>query len=276
MSKKSGYIWLVSLILFVFIIDTYYQIQESVTPVWQSEWFLLRIGALAVILIIVFLFYSMTLSRKKRTEFDEFKKKMIEIQENEWRIIAGELHDSIGQNLSAINIFLQQNIKSESINNEKLKQASDLVVETIDEIRRISQKLYPKQIERLGLTVSIQAMIQKLESASGIIFSSSIDDINNVLSRENEVQFFRIIQEILNNTLKHSKAKQVDININRSTMFIITEIVDDGIGFEVSDNSRLGFGLINIEERIYMIKGLYEFSSVPGKGTKFKFTVPIK
>lgn len=183
---------------------------------------------------------------------------MIEEQESQWKVIAGGLHDSIGQNLSAINIFLQQEIKSSETPPARITQASSLVMETVDEVRRISQRLYPKQIERLGLTVSLEAMIERIASASGIKFINNIENIDGALSRENEVQYFRIIQEILNNTLKHSGAKTVTLTVKRSVMFIITEFSDDGRGFAISDPTRLGFGLVNIEERLNVIKAAYD------------------
>ena len=276
MVKKSGYIWIIVLVLLVLIIDIYYQIQDSVIPVWQTEWFIWRVFALIVILLGLILYFYLASTKKRKNEFEKFKKKIIDNQENEWRIIAGELHDSIGQNLSAVNIYLQQNIKSSDENADNLKNASDLIMETIEEVRRISQKLYPKQIERLGLTVSTQAMINKIESVSQIKFLTSIDNIDNILSRENEVQYFRIIQEIINNIIKHSGAKNVVINIKKSIMFIVTEIEDDGIGFEITNTTKLGLGLINIEERIQMIRGTYEFKSEQGSGTKFKITIPTK
>jgi signal transduction histidine kinase len=85
-----------------------------------------------------------------------------------------------------------------------------------------------------------------------------------------------VVQELLNNILKHSGAKNVRLDVKRSVMFIVTEIEDDGVGFEITSYKNLGFGLINIEERLNMIKAVYEFSSQPGKGTKFKITVPIR
>src|SRR4030095_900838 len=276
MSKKSGYIWIVFLILLVLVVDAYYQVQSSVVPVWQAEWFLWRVLALIIVMAGIILYYYLEAKKKRKKDLEEFKSSVIEAQENEWRMVAGELHDGIGQNLSAINIFLQQNIKSGSADTDNLRQASELVVETIDEVRRISQKLYPKQIERLGLTISLVAMSERLSAATGIRFITNIDNLDNTLSKENEVQYFRIIQEILNNTIKHSKANVVKIDIKRSVMFIVTEIEDNGIGFEVTPSSRLGFGLINIEERIRMIKGVYEFKSEHEKGTKFKITIPIK
>jgi two-component system, sensor histidine kinase LadS len=274
MGKKSGYIWVISMMLVVLVVDAYYQIESSPVPIWQTEWFLWRM--LAILLILIGIGFYNYLKAKDRTkkELDEFKAKMVEEQENQWKVIAGELHDSIGQNLSAINIFLQQSIRTGD--SEKLENASALVVETVDEVRRISQRLYPKQIERLGLTISLEALTERISAAAGIRFNTNIESIDNILTRENEVQYFRIIQEILNNTIKHSNAKNVTLNIRRSVMFIVTEIEDDGVGFELSNPAILGFGLINIEERISMIKGVYEFKSEKDKGTKFKITVPIK
>lgn len=276
MAKRSGYYWLVAMLFIVLVIDGYYQVQSSAVPVWQTQWFLWRVLAVMIILIGIAFYYYLEGSKKRKRDLEDFKMKIIEEQEIQWKIIAGELHDSIGQNLSAINIFLQQSMRSSTDASDKLRQASDLVIETIDEVRRISQRLYPKQIERLGLTISIEAMTGRLSSAGGITFTNKIDNIDNVLSRENEVQYFRIIQEILSNTLKHSQAKNVNLKIRKSVMFIVTEIEDDGIGFEMTNPANLGFGLINIDERLRMIKGVIEFNSERGKGTKFKIMVPIK
>jgi signal transduction histidine kinase len=274
--KKSGYIWVISFLVLIIILDGYYQMESSTVPIWQTEWFLWRICAVILILLGLLYYYYLGASKKRKQDMEEFRAKIVEAQEKEWKVIAGELHDSIGQNLSAINIFLQQNIKSGSSDPEHLQQASDLVVETIDEVRRISQKLYPKQIERLGLTISIQAMAERLGAATGIKFSLTMDNIDNVLSRENEVQYFRIIQETLSNIIRHSKAKNAVINVRKAVLFIVTEISDDGEGFSAESYTKLGFGLINIEERIRMIKGTCEFKSEKGQGTMFKITIPIK
>ena len=276
MKKRSGYVWLLFALLALLVIDAYYQVEASLVPIWQTQWFLWRVIAVVVILTGVFVYYYFESAKKKKSELEQFKLKMLEEQESQWKVIAGELHDSIGQNLSAINIFLQQEIKSSETPPKRITEASSLVMETVDEVRRISQRLYPKQIERLGLTVSLEAMVERISAASGIRFINTIENIDGALSRENEVQYFRIIQEILNNTLKHSGAKTVTFTVRRSVMFIITELSDDGKGFEISDPARLGFGLINIEERLNVIKAVYEFISEKGVGTRFKITVPIK
>ncbi len=276
MGKKSGYVWVISILLAVLLLDAYYQVQESPIPIWQTSWFMWRMLAVFAIALGIAYYYYVRSAAKRKKELEQFKKKIIEEQENQWKIIAGELHDSIGQNLSAINIFLQQYMRSQDASPDKLEQASELVIETVDEVRRISQRLYPKQIERLGLTISLTAMSERLSAASGIRFDTTVEHIDNVLSRETEVQYFRVVQELLNNILKHSGAKNVRLDVKRSVMFIVTEIEDDGVGFEITSYKNLGFGLINIEERLNMIKAVYEFSSQHGKGTKFKITVPIR
>lgn len=276
MGKKSGYVWVISILLAVLLLDAYYRVQESPVPIWQTSWFMWRMLAVFVIALGIAYYYYVQSAAKRKKELEQFKKKIIEEQENQWKVIAGELHDSIGQNLSAINIFLQQYMRSGDAGPDKLEQASELVIETVDEVRRISQRLYPKQIERLGLTISLTAMSERLSAASGIRFDTTVEQIDNVLSRETEVQYFRVVQELLNNILKHSGAKNVRLDVKRSVMFIVTEIEDDGVGFEITSYKNLGFGLINIEERLNMIKAVYEFSSQHGKGTKFKITVPIR
>jgi len=282
MKKGPSYtmvIWIFSLMLLVLAYDAYNKITESPVPIWQTEWFLWRASALLLIFlgIIVYLYYKAV--EKKKKEFEEFKTKIIESQEKDWKIIAGELHDSIGQNLSAINIFLHQNLKKAAdgiADGEGLNKASELISETLDEVRRISQRLYPKQIERLGLTVSIEAMTKRLSETTGIYFACSIENIDAFLTKENEVQYFRVIQEILNNIIKHSEAGSVVLNIKRSKIFIITDIEDNGIGFDVEDKTGSGFGLMNIDERIRILRGNYDIKSIIGKGTKFRVTIPFR
>jgi signal transduction histidine kinase len=279
MKKGTAYLWIISIFLLILIMDAYVQITQSPVPIWQTEWFFWRASALFLLFIgMLFYFYYKAVDKKKR-EFEDFKKKIIESQEKDWKMIAGELHDSVGQNLSAINIFIQQNIRKieeGSADSGGLVQASLLTGETLDEVRRISQRLYPKQIERLGLTISLQAMIERLASAVKIKFNHNIENIDSFLTKENEVQFFRVIQEILNNIIRHSEAGNVNLNIYRSSIFIKAEIDDDGIGFDMEDEKSTGFGLLNIEERIMILKWEYDIKSAPGKGTKFRITIPAR
>jgi signal transduction histidine kinase len=285
MKKTTGYIWAILFLLLVICVDAYYQITESTIPIWQTEWFLWRAAGLFLILLIVlsYVLYKGSVSRK--AELADFKIKLMTSQEAEWKRLAGELHDSVGQNLSAINIYLQQNIKAlpedSSDVKENLGAASNMLVETLDEVRRISTKLFPQQIERLGLTIAIQSMVTKLTTTTGIHFTLAIDNVDNLFPKETEIYFYRILQESLNNIIKHSKAANVNINIIKAVLFVTIDIEDDGIGFdaallESAGAEKLGFGLLNLDERINMIRGTYKYNSEPGKGTKLHITIPIK
>lgn len=282
MKKGPSYttaIWIFGLMLLVLAYDAYNKITESPVPIWQTEWFLWRASALLLIFIGIIIYMYYRAVEKKKKEFEEFKTKIIESQEKDWKIIAGELHDSIGQNLSAVNIFLHQSLKkiNEGIMDyEGLGKASDLIAETLDEVRRISQRLYPKQIERLGLTVSIDAMVKRLIETTGMSIECSIENIDSFLSKENEVQYFRVIQELLNNIIKHAEASNVVLKIKRSKIFIITDVEDNGIGFDAEEKVGSGFGLMNIDERIRILKGSYDIKSGIGKGTKFRITIPLR
>ena len=284
MKRYSGYIWVILLMLSVLVIDAYYQISESQVPIWQTEWFWWRVGGLILIILIPGSYFIYRSSVKRKSEFEEFKIKVMETQEAECKRLAGELHDSVGQNLSAINIYLQQNMKSVlegTVMYESLKAASDMLVETLEDVRRISSKLYPQQIERLGLTIAIQSMVTKLAATTSIRFNLSIDNVDNIFPKETEIYFYRIIQEALNNIIKHSKAGSVTINITKAVMFVTIDIEDDGAGFDIeklksAGAQKLGFGLLNLDERIRLVKGNYKFSSEPQRGTKLHVTVPIK
>jgi signal transduction histidine kinase len=276
MKKKSGYYWVLFSILLVLIIDAYYQITSSETPIWQTDWFIKRAIAVILAIIALIIYYYIEFKKKTRTEFEKFKEKLIQQQENQWKLIAAELHDNIGQNLSAVNIFLQQEINTNPAASHKIQQASELIIDTINEVRNLSQQLYPKQIERLGLTIAIESLIDKTESLSNIKFNINIENIDSILKPEIEVQFYRTIQEILNNIIKHSKATEAVIKIKKSLMFITAEISDNGIGFDRISSSKLGFGLLNIEERLKIIKAAVEFRSAKNEGTHFKITIPIK
>lgn len=284
MKKYTGYIWAVIFLLAILVVDAYYQVSEATIPIWQTEWFWWRIGGLILIISIILSYFFYKTSLKKKREIAEFKIKLMETQESEWKRLAGELHDSVGQNLSAINIYLQQNIKAlhaETDVQNNLRAASEMLVETLDEVRRISTKLYPQQIERLGLTIALQSMVTKLSTATTIKFVLQCDNIDNIFPKETEIYFYRIVQEALNNIIKHSKAKNVSITISKALMFVNADIKDDGIGFdtgklEAENAGKLGFGLLNLDERIRLVKGTYKYSPVPEGGTSFHVTVPIK
>ena len=207
---------------------------------------------------------------------------MILSQEAERKRIAGELHDSLGQTLLIIKnrAFMGAKMTADNSSadaqlgaaNEQFDEISGAAAEAINEAREISYHLRPSQLERLGLTTSIIEMIEHIAAASGIRFDSDIAPLDGIFSPESEINFYRIVQESLNNIVKHSDASEVKVTIRRDARAIELMIRDNGKGFEpnaspVDGSGSTGFGLTSIAERARILGGKHSIESIPGRGT---------
>ena len=179
----------------------------------------------------LFAFIKVESTKKEQKLQTEFTKNIIQSQEDERKKISGDLHDSIGQNLLLIKSYKGVS-KNENLNT--------LVSETLDEVRAISRNLHPVQLERLGFTKAIELVIDNCEKAGDIVFSDELENIDRLLSREHELNLYRIIQESFNNILKHSKAKSAKLKIEVVRNNIIMEIQDNGVGFSYNEKIKMG------------------------------------
>jgi len=211
---------------------------------------------------------------------NEFSKKLIKFQESEKKRISSELHDSIGQTLLLVNnkLLLAQKDFNSSKDSMKLKEISDMTINAIDELRSISQDLRPYEIDRYGLTEAIRSSVERFQDSTIIDINSSIDNIDNCIFKENEILFFRIIQECLNNILKHSKATKSKIVLKKHLNQITIMIKDNGIGFNFlkTNTSKSGMGWKGIQEKVNILKGKIEVKTQQNTGTIIKIIIPIK
>jgi signal transduction histidine kinase len=212
-----------------------------------------------------------------------FSQQLIELQEGERKRIAAGLHDSLGQHLLIIKnraLLGLQTPATDSYEQTQLEEISSLSSQALDEVREIAYDLHPYQIDRLGLTKAIQAMIRKVASASEIEFSTDIDNIDGVFPSDSEINVYRIVQETINNVLKHSDARRAKVTIKRGPQNVEISISDDGKGFLPNslEPGRAGFGLIGISERARMLGGTQAVTSTPGQGSTIvvKLEVPEK
>jgi signal transduction histidine kinase len=217
----------------------------------------------------LFAFLKVESTKKEQKLQEEFTKNLIQSQEEERKKISGDLHDSIGQNL----LLIKSN--NEVVKNEKL---NTLVSETLDEVRAISRNLHPVQLERLGFTKAIELVIDNCEKAGDIIFSDDLENIDGLLSKEREINLYRVIQESFNNILKHSMATAAKLKIEVVEQNIILEIQDNGVGFSYSKKIKTGktIGLTSLNERTKYLKGTWKVKSEKDKGTTFTFVIPHK
>ena len=252
-------------------------------PLWRTWWF--RIITMMTFLSLVIYFYKRRTNQLKReTKLQQkFSKQLVDFQEEEKKRIASELHDGIGQNLLIITNRAQIGLMNENADKmkEQLTSISDTASESINEIRHITHHLHPTLLDKIGLTKTLQAMIHKFEGSSSVTFSISIDDIDNIFNAENEVNIYRIVQEGINNVIKHSGAKQTEISILKKEKTLKMIIRDDGKGIaEIKLKNFLssseGFGLRSLKERVKYLNGNISIDSHVGKGTTLNITIPIK
>jgi signal transduction histidine kinase len=236
-------------------------------PFWKTTWFvLLAVTALAA-LIYFLINRRVSLLERERAAQTAFAQKLISAQEQERKRIAGELHDGLGQNLLVIknwSLLAQKKPENAAI----IEEISGTASATIEEVRRIAYNLRPYQIDEIGLTRALEGMLKRLATTTNISLKWRIDNIDGVFANENEINLFRIVQESLNNVIKHSLATAAEIQIERGENYVSLRIEDDGRGFAPENlNGKRGLGLTGIEERARMIGGAALIQSIEGKGT---------
>jgi len=246
-------------------------------PFWRRSWFWL-VCSIAVISIAAFVIRSRLVQlKRKQLEREGFSRRLIESQEAERKRLAGELHDSLAQNLMIVKNWALIGLNSLAADNparEHLTEISENTSLAIEEVREISRNLRPHQLERLGLTSTIEQMVRNIRSSTDIEFITETDNIDGLLSNESEINLYRVLQECLNNILKHSAATMAWLSIKRTASGAQIICRDNGKGFTPETTSlSSGMGLIGIAERVRMLGGRYTVASAPGKGVTISVTI---
>jgi signal transduction histidine kinase len=194
------------------------------------------------------------------------------------------LHDSLGQNLLLIKnravMGLKDNATPEKMR-AQLQEISEASAGSVEEIRAIARALRPYQLDRLGLTKTLEDVAESVTTAGGLCIESQVDNIDGVFSPDAEIGLYRIVQECLNNAVKHSGAAAVVVRLRREHGLIALTILDDGRGFDSSNldgaiSSTGSFGLRNIVERARTMAGSVRCKSGSGDGTRFDVEIPVK
>lgn len=205
----------------------------------------------------------------------------IEVQNATLQHISQELHDNIGQLLSVVRINL--NIVEESgtddENREFIQQANELVAQSISDLRALTKSLDGDFVQDFGLKESIAQELQRIRQTRKFGTELQITGTVYSLGFQREIVLFRIVQEILNNAIKHSEANQLIVQLHYLPEQLKLIISDDGNGFDyqaINENSmsRSGAGLRNIKRRVTLIGGTCEIISSPGNGTQLTLLIP--
>ena len=210
---------------------------------------------------------------------EEFARQLLDAEEQERQRLAAELHDGLGQSLSIIknksDLALRRRESPDSMA-QKLNAISKATSDAIEELRSLVRNLRPIQIEQLGLTDSIRELLDNVAQSTSIQLDCRIENSDDAIVGSSATHLYRIIQEALNNIIKHSKARRARLSLERDIHCVRLLISDDGKGFDPGKVAlHDGFGLKNIQERARMIGGKATIRSAPGEGTRLLVEVPI-
>jgi len=203
---------------------------------------------------------------------------MLEGQEIERERISKDLHDSLGGLLSTIKLqFDSVKAKVDTVNNLKEYRSANKMLDTaVEEVRSISQNLQPGSLMKLGLIPALKDMFNRFDEDIYPEIDFQVYDIPEKLPNMIALSIYRVIQELLHNTIKHAEANEVLIQINKENDELVIQFEDDGKGFDIDNLKRKGMGLENIRSRINYLKGQINFDSKLGEGTSVLIHVRYK
>ncbi|MFN7489121.1 MAG: sensor histidine kinase [Chryseotalea sp.] len=259
--------------------------------VYNKEFFLVFLIGLAIVLLLAFTIIVFVIAYQKRMLNERLKREKLEVayqqkmleatlisQENERARIATDLHDSVGAMLSTIRLTLHA-AESQLNENNLFANSKQMLDETIETIRRISRDLLPVNLERFGLSQTLQEMAERITQSGKINVLFREEGEKTSLKKEREVQVFRIIQELLNNSLKHAEATEIVLHLWWSDTLVLL-VKDNGKGFELPkeenfDETKTGVGLHSINLRTKLLEGTLTIKTEKQKGSEFSITLPL-
>jgi len=199
----------------------------------------------------------------------------VDSQEIERTEIGKELHDNVNQILTTTKLYLDLALSNNGLKDELIEKSSKNIISVINEIRQLSRSLMDPTIGDLGLIDSINDLIENINLTRKLHVSfTASQSLETLLNKNQKLTVFRILQEALNNAMKHAKAAKVDINFKQFGDMIMVSIKDDGVGFNPAA-VKMGAGLKNIQNRVYLISGTYTIRSAPNKGCEIIINFPI-
>ena len=216
-------------------------------------------------------FYFITKSKQVKQQLKEqdlINQTAFETEQQERARIASELHDGVGQKLSVVKMQL-------SSFEPDIKKATEILDSAIQDVRNASHNIMPNDIEN-GLVIAVENLVEQINytiKTTRVNLKISENFKKLLLTKKHELYLYRIIQEIVNNSIKHSEAKNIHINMDCSSTHIKLFLADDGLGFTYNQNNKSGLGLKNIKNRVEQLKGKLTLNSDLNKGTSYNIEV---
>jgi signal transduction histidine kinase len=258
--------------------NTEIKLSQRKTELWLLIFVMISITGAAI-----FLFYRHQSRQKAAANAERISEQetrmsaVFQAQEEERRRIAKELHDGIGQTISAIKMNYQS-LSGKAVEKElapDFEKIGKMLENAGAEVRIISHQMLPKELEQFGLVPAVEGMLSlNLENAP-LKYQFEHSGFTERIGSQIELAMFRVLQELISNVIKHSKANLLTVQLVKLKSHVVLNVSDNGIGFDVECKEKNGIGLLNIASRIDAIKGHLHYESEPGKGTSVTIRTPI-
>ena len=252
-------------------------------PFWRTRWFNALLAASLVTLIFADVRRRSRRLRRQHQQQTSFSQQLIDSQERERRRISSEMHDSLGQHLAVLRQRARTGLEPGSAQDPRqvLEEIVSVAGELDAEIKEIAYGLRPYQLDRLGLTKTIRMMVQRVGKQCGIDCAADVEPIDDAFAAAAHIHVFRIVQESVNNIVKHAQATRATVTARRERRTVVIRIEDNGRSFrpdaaEPDVLSNGGLGLMGIRERVRILGGTVDIRSTPGAGTALTMTLPVE
>jgi signal transduction histidine kinase len=212
---------------------------------------------------------------KLRASYDQISDlggRLLQAQEDERARIARELHDDVGQQIALVVTDLQ---RASDLGERFARAALNRAHTLAKSVHDLSHRLHPVKLRLLGLPAALNSLQQEL-ARPGVTIAFTHENVPNPLPQDVTLCVYRVVQEAVQNALKHGGAREILIHLQGSGTSLTASIVDDGAGFDVSTRFGSGLGLVSMNERLDALGGSLKIHSEPGEGTRLKIRVPIK
>jgi signal transduction histidine kinase len=238
---------------------------------------------LAGIVVFILLFYQkkrfqhrQQLIQLKHSTQEELLKAQLESQEDAFRQIANELHDNVGQVLSSTRILLAITERSLAEVPDSLRTAGESLAKAIKDLRSLSKSLNREWLGRFNLIDNLKAEAERINVARTVRVEVQTELDQLPLEPEQQVMLFRIIQEALQNAIRHAEATLIRVAVETGDASLKVRVADDGKGILPGDERPLGLGLLNMQYRTRLLGGSIDWEPAPGGGTFVNISLPVK
>ena len=294
LNNEKSYLLGMEMIVFEYDLTS----KENITHLKKLEWGLFAILIFCLLLEALLIF--LPLHKQLRTTFEnlldsnrashEMASRLQKIRADailtgetrERKRISTEIHDGIGQMLTALKMRIEMLEEQEDIKGEALADIREMTVTIVKETRRVCSELLPNILDDFGLKSAINELCKLVRENSKITVTLHDEVEEGVLTKQQDVIIYRILQEAINNVMKHANATLLSISTETDAENIYIEVTDNGSGFRVridelyegQNTGIYGLGLVNMKERTEMLGGKFNITSTPGKGTTVSLKIP--